>query len=208
LLLLACPLLQQAQLFIPLAAPTAVSAVMGPQLPCHSSLVALRLEACSHWGDAAAAHFQHLAPVCGGVRTLRLYEWPGGTSSHRMCGLPDLSCCTALSALKFSSEASGCSFVPEQEDFLSMLAPLVGLQLLEIHGAERFNARAVVALQYMLPHLTDVVLDSCGGRLPLADVITLQPEEQQQQQQYQPEQQLVAKVRQQLRPGLLFHVQG
>jgi hypothetical protein len=82
----------------------------------------------------------------------------------------------------------------EQEEYLSMLAPLQQLRMLRLQFAKRVNARIVLVLQLTLPQLRRVELSCCGSQLPLL------PEGSEQQQH----QQALERVKQLLRPGLVL----
>jgi hypothetical protein len=176
-------------------------------LAAHGSPVIPRLEelglySCDEWGDAAAAvaQFGALAPVLSGVGTLKFYDWPL-PSSRRSAALPGLSPCTAVTDLLFErGGVPDAAPEPEQEDYLSMLAPLVRLRSLRIDGALRLNARVVVPLQYMLPQLQSVVLQDCGRLLQVAQ--GGEQQEEQQQEQRVAEEEATEKVKRLLRPGL------
>jgi hypothetical protein len=97
-----------------------------------------------------------------------------------------------------------------------MLAPLAQLQQLKLEYAEGLTARVVVPLQHMLPQLQSVHLQSCGRILPALTCgqrrygreLSAQERKQLNKQRAQREQQLLAEVRQLLRPGLELKVQG
>jgi hypothetical protein len=209
-LLLACSGLQHATLQVTCDTPPAVSPGGAIALRPHSSLVKLELW-CRRWGLAAAAHFAQLAPVLRGVPSLDLCDlgaWPQTSGEPGAAGIqvPDLRPCTALSVLGFNLDNVGAAW--EQEDFLSWLAPLSQLRSIEVRGARGLNARAVVPLQHMLPQLQHVMLKRCGKLLPVARHVQ---EQQQQQgavqgQEAQLAEQMLAKVRQLLRPGLVLEV--
>jgi hypothetical protein len=93
--------------------------------------------------------------------------------------------------------------VPEQEDFLSMLATAKQLRQLVLFHARRLNARSVVALQWVLPHLQSLEMWHCGSALPLA---ASDPQQQHTRYRFQEEQEVLAKVKQQLRRGLVLQV--
>jgi hypothetical protein len=200
-LLLACPLLQCAYVSVmSQAAPAS-----GPRLPSHPRLEELGLYSCDEWGDAAAAvaQFGALAPVLSGVGTLELYDWPL-PSSRWSAALPDLSPCTAVTKLRFERGGGpDAAPEPEEEDYLSMLAPLVRLRSLYIERALRLNARAVVPLQYMLPQLQSVELQDCGRLLQVAQ--GGEQQEEQQQEQRMAEEEATEKVKQLLGPGLQLY---
>jgi hypothetical protein len=204
-LLLACPVLQRATILIrPWEDNGTPRGQMGgpaegARLALHPSLQSLRLQDCHKWGVAAPVQFAALAPVLGGVSDLFLENWRPSSRGQRNGGLPDLSPCKALTALVFTCLANqhevAADTVPqEQEDFLSMVAPLVQLQRLEVHSAPRVNARLALVLQPMLPQLKHLKLWACGVQLPLS---AGSPQQQQQEE-------VLGKVRQLLRPGLLL----
>jgi hypothetical protein len=197
-LLLTCPLLEQATIGIDaFSGPPP-----GPRLPPHPKLASLYLGQLSAWGDSTEelAQFAQLVPVLSGVPSLELQQWL--PSDTRAAGFPDLSPCTALTALMFGCKAPGTSdehVPPEQEQFLSMVAPLVQLRRLVFTHAPRLNARVAFALQSMLPQLQYVELQCCGKLLPVAaggDAEQRQAEEQA----------ALEGVQQLLRPGLVLVV--
>jgi hypothetical protein len=208
-LLLACPLLEYVKVLIMPQGDGAVMCVPagGARLPPHPTLQTVEINCCNQWGDAAAAaaQFAVLAPVLSGVEYLDVWDWPAPTT-RTAAALPDLSCCTALAVLDFTcADEPDAELYPEQEDFWSMLAPVVQLRSLCIVGAERVNSRMVVALQHMLPRLQSVELHGCGRLLQLAGG------NMQQQGQQDPEvaeEQATQKVKALLRPGLLLEVDG
>jgi hypothetical protein len=168
-LLLACPLLEQATIAVYAGSLPA----QGARLPPHPKLVHLRLWQLTYWGEPedCAALFAQLAPVLSGVSTLELHQWP--LSDTRVTTFPDLSSCTALTALAFSSEEpydNEWELPAEQEYFLSMVSPLKQLRRLEVSHAPRVNARVAFALQPMLPQLQHGELHHCGALLPAAVV--------------------------------------
>jgi hypothetical protein len=217
-LLLACPQLETA--FVTIAAPLVSAAVgpCEGQLQPHPRLKTLQLHKCQSWGSAAAAaaaiaagppppppaaaaaaaasataQFHALAPVLSGVSHLELHGWPAGSSSNSPAvgTLPDLSPCTAVTKLMFRGHhGDSVRSQPEQEQFLSMLGPLVQLQRLEVWEAARLNARVALVLQSMLPQVQCVKLVRCGWLLP--DAYT----------DHSQEQRALSSVRQLLRPGL------
>jgi hypothetical protein len=191
--LLACPLLQSAVLWISRLADATMPPA-GIRLAPHPSLRCLELGGVSVWGVATATHFGALAPVLSGVVDLRLVSWPLSSTSQNRGGLPDLSLHTALTRLAFASPLLPQESLqpPEQEDFLSMVAPLKQLRRLSIRFAPRLNARAAVPLQLMLPQLQHLELWRCGEELPLA----AEGAHRQQQEE------ILSKVKQLLRPGL------
>jgi hypothetical protein len=147
---------------------------------------------------AAASQFGALAPVLAGVSELALRGWPASSSSsssHASSTLPDLSACTALRVLRFGCHEGGPDHAhPEQEEFLSMVSPLVTLQQLLLIDAPRLNARAALVAQSMLPQLQRITLRRCGKQLPLL------PEGS----GWQREGQALTRVKQLLRPGLVL----
>jgi hypothetical protein len=156
----------------------------------------------------AAAEFAALVPVVSGVVDLTLLHWPrwGG-------GLPDLSACKALTAVELSrweGWRENSHVGTGQEDFLSMVAPLVQLQRLVVCRMPWLNARVASWLQHMLPQLQLVQLIACGRLLPAAPAGQGQQAAQQQQQQAEEEEQrereVLQQVRQLLRPGLQVEV--
>lgn len=213
LLLLACPALEVADVDIedeqapaPVQPPAAE-----PQLRRHKSLRQMTLRSCTEWGTQAAAEFAALAPVLSGVADLTLGDWAvTSPSGGAHCGLPDLSPCTAMTLLVFGCDSEPRSqqqqrrqVVPEQEDFLSMLATAKQLRQLVLFHARRLNARSVVALQWVLPHLQSLEMWHCGSALPLA---ASDPQQQHTRYRFQEEQEVLAKVKQQLRRGLVLQV--
>jgi hypothetical protein len=163
-LLLACPLLQSAVIFV---TASAVSAG-GPLVP-HPSLQKFCLRGTNKWGNPAAAaeQFAALAPVLSRVSGLDIQGWPLGSSSEVLV-MPDLSPCTAVTALVFAGRVGEHRQVlpMEQEAILLMVAPLKQLQQLEVTNAPRVNARIALGLQSLLPQLQDIDLVECGRLLP------------------------------------------
>jgi hypothetical protein len=170
LLLLACPGLKTVRVRV--ASAPAVVPAEAPRLLPHAALEDFHLEGCNMWGrvPAAAAQWAALAPVLSSVSRLHISQWPIPSSTFE-AALPDLSPCTALTRLEFRcvkrSRPLGRA-LPEQEAFLSMLAPLKRLQHLDIHWAPQLNARIVLVLQSMLPQLCNVSLCNCGRLVPEA----------------------------------------
>jgi hypothetical protein len=218
-LLLACPRLQTAVLTITCDAPPAMSPPGTTALSPHSSLGKLLLF--GSWGHASAAHFAQLAPVLRGVASLGFHNWPPPSSSEpgpASVQLPTLSPCTAVTSLTFYLDSrAGLSW--EQEDILSMVAPLSQLVHLSLCRVRGVNARMVVPLQHMLPHLQLVELSGCGMLLPTPP--DGQQQQQQQQQQVVEEEEdddedagdrlaepMLAKVLQLVRPDLVLQVNG
>jgi hypothetical protein len=204
-LLLACRALEQAYLDMSLEqhAPPADAAPLG----AHPVLKVVEVTMCDHTWVDAVAHFAALAPVLARVQELSLEGWwtfsnRNVLNSQADSTLPDLSPCTALTRLVFGCYKHTYPRAPvpqEQEDFLSMVAPLVQLQRLEFQHAARLNARVAPLLQHMLPQLQLVRLVGCGTLLPsVAGSATADGAEQQQQR----EEQALAKVQRLLRPGL------
>jgi hypothetical protein len=191
--LLAHPQLQKAWLSIRSTALPAAGARLTP----HPTLRTLRLGYCQGWGDeaAASAHVNALAPVLQNVSKLVFDRWPHGSSGSTV-GLPDLSPCTALTRLDVwgvMPDPQRHSFA-EQQEFISMLAPLRQLKKLRVKNAPKIDVRVVVAVQSLLLELQSVELWDCGsGTIPFGD------------QQYRDEQAALKIVQeQQLRPGLEF----
>jgi hypothetical protein len=202
--LLACPRLLKAQVQISPDPIRDVPPAGAPHLSPHPSLKTLVLE-CDHVSghnaaDAAAAvaaHFAGLAPVLSAVPELHLLGWPDmGTPAQDFNAslLPDLSACTALTALEFTVPYSRVAYSVVEEDIRSMLAPLKQLQRLKVVGAPRLDARAVVALQDVLPRLQHVKLRRCGGVRTYGRAVS--------------QEQLLAAVRLLLRPDLLLEVES
>jgi hypothetical protein len=160
-LLLACPLLKRASLNVhPLAGPDSAA---DERLAPHPTLEGLTLRWQGPWEEpaATAAEFAVLAPVVCRVSSLQLSGWPQG-SSRRAVVMPDLSACTGLTGLYFEViRYPGHVPQVEQEDILSMVAPLVQLRCLGVHEAERLDARLALVAQHMLPQLE--VLHGCRG---------------------------------------------
>jgi hypothetical protein len=206
--LLACPLLQKASIYISCFASPVLPPPAAPRLAPHPNLKTLSISGAS-WGRsdpaAAAAHFARLAPVISGVSDLRVHGWPASSSEAQDAAgsqLPDLCAFTALSVLDFSLSWDHNGSALKQEDLLSMLEPLKQLQCLTVRCVPGLNARAVLVLQHMLPQLQYVRLHGCGQLLPVSG---------QQQGQLLPPLQaehLLGKVRQLLRPDLVLVVQG
>jgi hypothetical protein len=199
-LLLACPVLEEAQILF----STAPVPAPGERLPPHPKLSKLCLWQLEELGGPAAvvAQWTELAPVLSSVSTLELRQWPHSTP--QTAAFPDLSPCTALTALRFGCSDKGRrgGQVPaEQERFLSMVAPLVHLRHLELTRARRVNARIAFALQCMLLQLQHVKLHCCGKLVPVAVGVDAQ-------QQQEAEQAALRGVQRLLRPGLVqLHVE-
>jgi hypothetical protein len=196
--LLACPRLQCAHLMLHITTSVA-TAPGGMQLVPHPSLQSLQLGGCGRWAPAAPSHWSALAPVLAGVTRLSLSDWPSSSSSQPRGGLPDLSPSTALRKLSLecsTGDAGSQEILPEQEDFLAMLAPLVQLQNLVVSYAPRLNARVAVTLQHMLPQLRECDIFRCGKTLPVAAA----------EDHQQGEEEILGKVKQLLRPGLQLRV--
>jgi hypothetical protein len=146
--LMACPLLERASF----AATTAfwartVEPTSGHVDP-HPCLKVFDLSPYS-WGDIASSEFSVLAPALAGVADLSLDGWPP------LCSvLPDLSQCTAVTALSIRSPPPSWS----QEGLMSMVAPLVHLQRLKVVDAPQLSAEMAVVLQQTLPKLKQLDL--------------------------------------------------
>jgi hypothetical protein len=151
-------------------------------------------------GSGATGQFGELASVLSKVSRLELYDWPAGSSRSPVLGtLPDLSACTAVTRLVFKCYEGGPDrdpepAQPEQEQFLSMVSPLVQLQRLVLEGAPRVNARVALVLQSLLPCLQHIKLQGCGELLLEESATWLQ------------QQQALDCVTQLLRPGLEVEV--
>jgi hypothetical protein len=198
--LLACAGLQRASLFVEGVDGSETETALPPgvlRLAAHPALRELQLDTVASWEPTAAANWAALAPVLAGVSRLSLNQWPRrGSSACRHAGLPDLTPCTALTELVLDCRglpAVDETTLPEQEDFLAMLAPLVQLQRLHISHARRLNARAALVLQTMLPQLQQLTLESCGSRAPLEAAAAAG---------HQGREQVLGKVKQLLRDGL------
>jgi hypothetical protein len=193
--LLACPGLQRVDVCLRAAAAVPPG---GMRLTAHPSLREIELHGCRMWRPAAAAHWAALAPVLGGVSRLSLNQWPRrGSSACRHAGLPDLTPCTALTELVLDCRGAPSdeeTTLPEQEDFLAMLAPLVQLQRLKLYSAQRLNARVALVLQTMLPQLRRLTLWGCGSQAPLEAAPAAAG--------HQGREQVLGKVKQLLRDGL------
>jgi hypothetical protein len=163
-LLLACPLLKRAQVRL----WSAAEPVEGTRLLPHPALEGFELEGCDVWGSPpqAAVQFAALAPVLSGVSNLEIVSWPTSSSASEAV-LPDLSPCTALTYLGFGcAKPTGPRARPEQEAFLSMLAPLAQLQELGLYWVPQVNGRIALVLPSMLPQLQRVYLENCGRLVP------------------------------------------
>jgi hypothetical protein len=198
LVLQACPLLQWASIQLYGAPAQAAVQPGSPPLLPHPCLTDFTLEGCDTWGNAAAAtaQFGALAPVLGGVVDLVMQDWPMDGPAG---ALPDLSPCTPITSLVFGymRPQEGGPLPAEQERLLSMVAPLVQLQRLEVCGAPRVSARVAVPLQYMLPQLEQIMLRRCGRLVPEG---VHAPGQQQQQDQQEAE--ALEQVKRLLRPGV------
>jgi hypothetical protein len=217
-LLLACPVLQHTDVYLTGLGTAPISQPSDVLLQPHATLRRVELTNCRAWGTSAAAamQFAAVAAVLCHVRELVLTQWPQDSSSSSSSSaggsMPNLSLCTSVTSLCFGCMAAPADapLVPEQEEVLSMLAPLMQLRQLKILGVWRLNARAVLTLQHMLPRLSSVRLVACGSLLPVpaAAPNEQQQEEdhQQQQEQQHHEQRALARVKQLLRPGLVLEV--
>jgi hypothetical protein len=171
-LALALPSLEGMSITISEPIPPAAVQPAGMQLARHPRLRKVQLEGCCVWGDAAAAaaEFDPLGVVLSGVSELVLRGWPPGFSMEGGAGrgLPDLSACTGLVALEFGCTIAGAPYMymssPGQEQFVSMLAPLVQLTSLHVCRARGMNMQAVLELQFTLSRLQCVNLQGCGER--------------------------------------------
>jgi hypothetical protein len=194
-LLLACPHLLQAHVVVEEPPTAAALPDAVPRLARHPSLKSLELWGCSSWGEAAPTHFAALAPVLADVSLLDLVTWPSSATSQPRGNLPDLSPCTALQWLSLDCQQvppGGPGVLPEQEDFLAMLAPLVQLRHVEVCDAPRLTFRVALVLQHMLPQLQELTLCDCGKEVPLAAATD-------RRQGYE---EVLGKVKLLLRPGL------
>jgi hypothetical protein len=205
-LLLACPLLQHAAFSLGMRPPVApVGMALQPQqrarLTPHPSLQHVMLYNCGAWGAAAGAEFGDLAAAVAGMPSIGLQGWPLGGPGSPHGGLPDLSPFTALIGLLFMCSPSDDAplLLPEQEDFLGMVAAAPQLQHIVIHSAPRVNARCALLLQTVLPRLQVVELVDCGSLMPLAAGA---------QQHTCNVHEVLAKVRLLLRPGIVLNVSG
>jgi hypothetical protein len=161
LLLLACPLLQRAKVSIVRLAGGAVQQLASsPRLPAHPKLQALSLGSCGSLQEVptAAAGFDALVPVLGGVSSLTLRKWKVGSRRARMYSLPNLSACTALTSLKLqlyhergTPSARGAG---GRGAFRLMLAPLLQLQRLEVSNSTVRECE----MRELLPRLQSVQL--------------------------------------------------
>jgi hypothetical protein len=198
-LLLACPQLQTA-VVLACQPPHPVLTSAGAPLSRHPCLRTLNFSLEYDYEAAAApGMWVELAPVLGGVSELEVHKWPGNSSSYAGTTLPDLSPCTSVTSLLFDcSWGEGGPATPQQVDFMAMLAPLVQLQRLEVQDAPGLNATAACTLQFMLPQLQWLKLYLCGDLVPeLAHGPEVPPEA---------EHQVLARVKQLLRPGLVLEV--
>jgi hypothetical protein len=125
--------------------------------------------------------------------------------------LPDLSACTALTSLQFEWVGPFASPPePYPEDLLSMVAPLVRLDSLEVRQAPWVNARVALVLQSMLPRLRLLHLVNCG-RLSAARQQQQSDEEEdewedEEEAAQEEEQAVLIKVHDLLRPDLQLFV--
>jgi hypothetical protein len=207
LLLLACPVLEVADVQVERCVTAAPVQLPAPPLSPHPCLRKVEVRTCSQWGTQAAAEFAALAPVLSGVSDVTLGHWAATSPAGAHCGLPDLSPCTAMTSLMFACDyrkPGMQQIMPEQEDFLSMLATAKQLQRLQLCHAPRLNARVALALQWLLPQLQHLALSNCGAAMPL--VVTDPQQQQQQQQTFQRTEEVLAKVKQQLRRSLVLAV--
>jgi hypothetical protein len=142
----------------------------------------------SQWqGDPPAVHAAPLLAVATGVVELSLrscgWAWEGS------CQLPDLSGCTAVTRLL----ADAYNEQVLAKDVVAMVQPLAPtLRVLELQWMECIPPQAATALQDVLPHLEHVHFNRC--RKMSADPAAGTEEEQ------------LARLRQQLRPGLRLTV--
>jgi hypothetical protein len=184
----------------------------------HATLQSLVLRGCSEWDGVPAAHLSALAPVLGCLPCLHLAEFTLGSGDEpgvASKNLPNMSSFTALTSLQL--ELGGRpDYPPEQEDFLSMLAPLKQLRRLRVQHAEGLNPRAVVLLQHTLPQLQYVELNACGqlsvvrkhGVQRYGAEPSVEEQEQLEKWYAERERQLLAQVRRLLRRGLELKVGG
>jgi hypothetical protein len=181
-LLLACPLLEKVSLCIGSGddtishaadAGSSSQAAAESPLAAHPSINSLQMSWCDNWGDAAAAvaQFGELAPAVCGVSTLTLNHWPGRSANSTAAALPDLSPCTALASLVFECEVLDealLEWAPDQEEFVSMVAPCSQMQRLLVEGALWLDPSVVLDLQDQLPQLNHLSSAQCSP-LPLED---------------------------------------
>jgi hypothetical protein len=224
-LLVACPAVQVVDLMVSQrhAAYPLPDQAVGVVLQPHPTLRKFRLSVCYNWGSpaAAAAQFAAVAPIVAHVADLEVSGWPRGSYSTAGGRLPDLSPCSAVTGLSFSCAKGNtcmrpcdrCALtLPEQEEFLSMLAPLVQLQRLQLSYVPRLDARTVLPLQYMLPALRLVTLMGCSRLLPVPGAAPcIQQQQQQQWQQHQQQEEAdearaLERVKQLLRRSLVLKV--
>jgi hypothetical protein len=170
-----------------------------PQLAPHASLKVFGLTcfAGPPGMGTAAAECSALAPVLRGVANLSM-AWPELFNT-----LPDLSQCTALSALSFRTLTVAAEYT--KDEYVSMLAPLVQLRSLELYNAGQLSAEAAVQLQHMLPKLQHMSMSHCGS-LVRQPVIECGMRELQALPEHGAEMQAFQQVKQQLRPDLRLRV--
>lgn len=201
LVLLGCPVLQRAGIFLAVPPPSDPTQPPRPPLTPHPTLQELMLYNCAAWGAVAGAEFAALSAAVAGVANIGFGGWPQGAPGSLHGGLPDLSPCTALWSLGLggSTQAANPALLPEQEDIVGMVASVAQLRHVAIHGAPRVNARCALLLQAVLPRLQLVELSQCGSLMPLAAGA---------HQHTCDVHQVLAKVRQLLRPGIVLRVSG
>jgi hypothetical protein len=154
-----------------------------------SSLASLELHYHFHTpSQAMVLHAGHILAAASCV--LDLIFKTGAPEEGSLKLLPDLSACTALTSLNFRCFRDQSA----AEDVLAMLEPLgPTLRVLELDYMWRVTPKAALSLQTVLPHLEHVYFRSCGKMAGL-DPSGGTEEEQ------------LARLRQQLRPGLTLSV--
>jgi hypothetical protein len=195
-LLLACPVLRTASIRL-ITDDHADEQAAGIWAAPHPTLQAFELGFCGGTGPEAAADLAVLAPLLVHVSALHLVEWVLDNTGFTV---PDLSFCTALTRLCFCCDWGDHPHVspvwPSEAQLLSMVEPLSQLRVLKTPvlppGQFMLRPRAVPELQDMLPQLQLVRLCQDLRRRSAAE--------------QQGAAEILADVRQQLRPGLCLEV--
>jgi hypothetical protein len=162
-----------------------------PVAPALSSLTSLRLQYGTNFGSSTRPAV-HAAPILAAARGVvdlvfeaeaGRYHWEGGVP------LPMLSPCPSLTRLKFVYSRSAAAHA-----VVAMVQPLSAtLRVLELTYMFNTSPRAVTAVQNVLPHLEHVCFHQCC-KMAAEDPSGGTEEEQ------------LAALRQQLRPGLKLTV--
>jgi hypothetical protein len=177
-LLLACPLLERADLdlrcwYLTSRAAVAVGSGQAP-LTAHPTLreldvgpwhVYAHTASAAYTASAAATEFDILAPVLTGVTKLTIRGWPAavafpcpGPTRPSADPMPDLSPCSALVSLVFADGGA-----TNNQQLCAMVAPAQQLESIVVKGTRQVNASVVVQLQDILPRLQRLQLTGCGG---------------------------------------------